>query len=92
MGEDEKERSLEGGWILFVKLYLTSEIVPGVIEGMDFIQPERLLVKAVESQGESNDDTKNKDEPFLLLSSVQALFHRRSTGQAIPFSSGDLGS
>jgi hypothetical protein len=49
MGEDKEEGRLEGGWILFVKFYLTSEIVPGVIEGMDFIQPERLLVKTVES-------------------------------------------
>jgi hypothetical protein len=27
-----------------------------------------------------------------LLSSIQTLFHRRSIGQSIPFSCGDLGS
>ena len=103
MGEDEEKRSLEEGWILLIKSYMTSEIVSRVIKCVDFIQPERLLVKGIKPQGETNNKTKDKNEEFLLFH----IFHEEKTfskrdrcarsnycsmGKSIPFPPGDLGS
>jgi hypothetical protein len=93
MGKEIKEGGMKKvGWILFKVFYLVFNPLPRIIEGMNFVDPEGFLIKMVKPQGESNDETKNKDEPFLLLPSIQTFFHRRSIGQSIPFSSGDLGS
>jgi hypothetical protein len=89
MSKEVKERGMKKvRWMLFKVSYLVFNPLPRIIEGMNFVNPEGFLIKIVESQGESNDETKYKDEPFLFLS----LFHRRSIGQSIPFPSGDLGS
>jgi hypothetical protein len=40
MGENKEERRMKKTRMLLIKLDLTSEIISGVIEGMDFVQPE----------------------------------------------------
>ncbi len=50
MGEDEEEGGVEVGWAFLVKVYLTFEAIPGVIEGINFIRPERLLIIGVKPQ------------------------------------------
>jgi len=35
--------------IFLIKYYLGTEIISGIIKGMDFIHPEGFLVKGVES-------------------------------------------
>jgi hypothetical protein len=49
MGEDEEERRMKKGWVLLIEFDLTLEIIPGVIESMDLIHPERFLTKGVKS-------------------------------------------
>jgi len=44
---------------------LTSEIIPGVIEGVDFIYPERFLIKTVKSEGKADEKAKNDDKNFF---------------------------
>jgi hypothetical protein len=39
--------------------------MPGIIESIDFIHPERFLVEGVESQGETDEETTNKDKEFF---------------------------
>ena len=58
MGEDKEEGRMKISWILLIKCDLSSEIISGVIEGMDFVHPEGLLIEAVEPQSEANDETK----------------------------------
>jgi hypothetical protein len=41
---------------------LLFEIIPGVIEGMDFINPQGFFIKGVESQGKPNEKTEKKDK------------------------------
>jgi hypothetical protein len=51
MGENKKEGRMEIRRILLIKLYLASEIISRIVECVDFINPERFLVKGVKSQG-----------------------------------------
>ena len=62
MGENKKEGRVKISWIFFIKFCLGSKIIPRVIEGMDFINPERLVIKGIEPQGEPDHQTKNKYE------------------------------
>jgi hypothetical protein len=54
MGEHKKEGRVKKSGILLIKSELGSEIIPRVIEGMDFIHPKGLLVEGIESQGNSD--------------------------------------
>jgi hypothetical protein len=54
MGEHKKEGRVKKRGILLIKSELGSEIIPGVIEGMDFIHPEGFLVEGVESENKSD--------------------------------------
>ena len=47
MGENEEERRMKIRRILFIEFYLASEIISGVIEGMDFVHPKGFLVEGV---------------------------------------------
>jgi hypothetical protein len=51
MSDNIKEWWMEVSWVLFVKFELPSETVAGIIIGMNFIHPERLLIEGMESQG-----------------------------------------
>jgi hypothetical protein len=53
MGEDEEQRRMKKGWVLLIEFDLTLEIIPGIIVGMDFIHPERFLIKGVKPQGKA---------------------------------------
>jgi hypothetical protein len=75
MGEHEKEGRVKKSRILLIKSELGSEIIPGVIEGMDFIHPEGLLIKSIESQSKTNQEDKNKENNFLSI----CLVHSRET-------------
>jgi hypothetical protein len=46
---------------------LTPDIVPGIIEGVDFIYPEGFSVKGVKPQGKAYEKTKNDDKNFFPL-------------------------
>jgi hypothetical protein len=67
MGKDEEKGRMEIGWILLIKFDLPSEIVSGVIEGMDFVYPEGLPVEGVKPQGKAYEEAKNKDKNFFSL-------------------------
>jgi hypothetical protein len=41
--------------MFFEIFYLTFEAFSGVIEGVDFINPEGLMIKGIKSQGETDD-------------------------------------
>jgi hypothetical protein len=49
VGEDEEERRMKKGWVLLIEFDLPFEIIPGVIEGMDLVHPERFLIESVKS-------------------------------------------
>jgi hypothetical protein len=49
MGETEKQRRLNVIRLFFIILYLVFEIIPGVIESIDLVQPEGFSIKGVES-------------------------------------------
>ena len=55
MGKDEEEGRMKIRRILLIKFDLPFEIVSGVVEGMDFVCPERLLIKGVKPKGKADD-------------------------------------
>jgi hypothetical protein len=66
VGENEKKGRMKIGWILFIEFYLAFEVISGVVEGMDFVQPEGLLIESVESQSEAYQETQKKDQNLFL--------------------------
>jgi hypothetical protein len=62
VGENEEEGRMKEAGVPFVKFYLVSEVIPGVIEGVDFIHPEGFLVKGIESKGKPNEKAEKKDK------------------------------
>jgi hypothetical protein len=50
MGENKKKGRVKIRWVLLIKLYLASEIISRVIECVDFIYPERFLIKGVKPE------------------------------------------
>jgi hypothetical protein len=67
VGEDEEERRMKIRGIFFIKFYLALEIIPGVVEGMDFIHPQRFFVEGIKSQCETDEEAKNQNNNFFLL-------------------------
>jgi hypothetical protein len=65
MGKDEEEGRMKVRRILLIKFDLPSEIVSGVVEGMNFVYPERFFVEGVESQSKAYEETKNNDKNFF---------------------------
>jgi hypothetical protein len=65
MGKDEEEGRMKIRRILLIKPDLPSEIVSGVVEGMDFVYPERLLIKGVKPQSKAYEKAKDKDKNFF---------------------------
>jgi len=73
------------GWILLIIFQLVFKAISRIIKGMDLINPERFLVKGVESQGKADEKAKNDDKNFfssyvthgresqLLFLSIQSL-------------------
>ncbi len=56
MGENIEERGVkEVSRMFFEIFYLTFEVLSGVIKGVDFINPERLVIKSIEPQGKTDD-------------------------------------
>jgi len=55
MRKDKKQGRVKVGWILFIKFYLAFEIVPRIIECMDFIDPEGFLIEGVKPQGKADE-------------------------------------
>jgi len=65
VGENEEKGRMKIRWILFIEFYLAFEVVSGVIEGMDFVHPERFLIESVESQRKAYKETENQDKYFF---------------------------
>jgi hypothetical protein len=65
MGKNKEEGRMKIRRILLIKFDLPSEIVSGVVEGMNFVHPQGLLIKAVESQGKAYEETKNENKNFF---------------------------
>jgi len=65
MGEDKKERWLKISGIVFVIVKLGLRIIPRIIEGVDFIHPERFLIKGVKPEGEAKKKTKHNYNNFF---------------------------
>jgi hypothetical protein len=49
MCKNEEQRRVKKGRVFFIEFQLFSQIIPGVIEGIDLIDPERLLVIVIKS-------------------------------------------
>jgi hypothetical protein len=47
MGEHKKEGRVKKSRILLIKPELGTEIIPGVIKGMNFVHPKGFLVKGI---------------------------------------------
>jgi hypothetical protein len=62
MGEDEEEGRMKKVGVSFIKFYLVFEVIPGVIEGMDFIQPEGFLIEGIKPQGKAYKEAEKKDK------------------------------
>jgi hypothetical protein len=57
MGENIEEGGVkEVGRMFFEIFYLTLETFSGVIKGVDFVNPQRLVFKGIESQGKTDDE------------------------------------
>jgi hypothetical protein len=65
MGKDEEEGRMKIRRILLIKFDLPSEVISGVIEGMDFVYPEGFSIKGVESQSKAYEKAKNDDKNFI---------------------------
>jgi hypothetical protein len=65
MGEHKKEGRVKKSRILLIKSELGSEIIPGVIEGMDLIHPEGFLVEGIESEGKSDEKAEHDQKNFF---------------------------
>jgi hypothetical protein len=65
MGEHKKEGRVKKSGILLIKPDLGTEIIPGVIKGMDFIHPEGLFVEGVESERKTYQEAKDKSKNFF---------------------------
>jgi len=65
MGENKEKGRVEIRWILLIKFYLASEIIPRIIEGVDFIDPERFLIKGVKSEYKTYEKAKHDDKNFF---------------------------
>jgi len=65
MGENKEKGRVEIRWILLIKFYLASEIIPRIIEGVDFIDPERFLIKGVKSEYKTYEKAKNDGNNFF---------------------------
>ena len=66
MSQNIKQRGVEIGGSLLVKFELTFEIIPRVLIGVDFIEPERFLVKGIEPQRETDQQAGNDDKNLFL--------------------------
>jgi len=62
MGKDKEERRMKVGRIFFIKFKLALKTVPRVIIGVNFVYPEGLLIKIIESQNEPNEEAEGKDQ------------------------------
>jgi len=67
MGENEEEGRMKIRRILFIKFYLAVEIISGIVECMDFVHPERFLIKGVESQAKTDEKTNDEDNDFFTF-------------------------
>ena len=65
MGEDEEERGMEESGVFFIEFDLAFKVIPGVVEGVDFVGPEGFLVKGIESQCKTNDQTQDEEANFF---------------------------
>ena len=83
MGENEEKGRVKISRILLIKVKLTSKIISRIIEGMDFVHPERFSVEGVESEGKAYEKAKSDDKNFFSfyvahIDSVLALRPSRS--------------
>ena len=65
MGEDEEKGRVEVSGIFSVKFQLATEVILRVIKCMNFVRPERFLVKGVEPQSKTNEETEKNDKPLF---------------------------
>ncbi|HUL22630.1 MAG TPA: hypothetical protein VLZ10_14335, partial [Thermodesulfobacteriota bacterium] len=65
MGENKKKRRLKIGRILSVIVELRFKIISRIIEGIDFIHPERLSIKRVKPEGKAYEKATNDDKNFF---------------------------
>lgn len=65
MGENKEKGRVKIRRILLIKVKLTSETIPRIIERMDFIYPERFLIKAVKPERKAYQKTKNDNNNFF---------------------------
>jgi hypothetical protein len=65
VGENEKKRRVKISRILLIIVKLTSKIISRIIEGVDFVHPERFSIKGVESEGKPCEKAQNDDNNFF---------------------------
>jgi len=65
MGEHKKEGRVKKSGILLIKFELGTEIIPGVIKGVNFVHPKGFLVEGIESEGKSYQKTEEHNKNFF---------------------------
>jgi len=65
VGENKEKGRVKISWILFVVVKLTSKIISRIVEGMDFVHPERFSVEGAESKGKTYEKAKNDGNNFF---------------------------
>jgi len=64
MRQHKKQGRVEISGIFPIKIYLPFKIISRIVEGMDFINPERSLIKGVKSQSEADDEAEQDQNEF----------------------------
>ena len=54
MGENEKQRWVEEGGVLFIEFYLVFEAISRIVESMDLVHPKGFVVKGIESEDKTD--------------------------------------
>jgi hypothetical protein len=65
MSEDKEKGRVEVSRIFLIEFQLAFEIILRVVECMDFVHPERFLIKRVEPQEKADEQAKRKDKKFF---------------------------
>jgi hypothetical protein len=64
MRQHKKQGRVEISGILLIIIYLPFKVIPRIVERMDFINPERSLIKGVKSQNEADDEAEQDQNQF----------------------------
>jgi hypothetical protein len=71
MSENKEKGGMKISWVILIIFQLAIDVISRVVESMYFIDPERFLVKGIESQSKTDDNGKQEDLNFFLFHLVE---------------------